>query len=225
MAKEYTRTFSKFGSVRPLGPILLFDDLEQLPLKWRLVSATTSAHNRITTNALNGSSCLQLISTSIFIPASINIVVERDINTPSGGIYACELAAAFFTPIAGSVSFDIEMQCHHSSLVTGAIRWNNSTLELQIKNSTGSFLTIGTFNPNQALNSWHKFQLVLDAVSVRYISIEADSQKFPHGQINPQAQGLPPGRGSVLQLRANGSDEALPEINIDDILVSQSYLP
>jgi hypothetical protein len=221
MGQEYLRRIMVLGSVPSLGPVMLFDDIEDL-FKW--TGAGTGADfvvEKSATVAYNGSASLH-VKTRATAPAANDVVnAYRDLFQRPGKRYSVECLFRFeveastkyvtwyFTVWDGATKHEI------------SVRYDVVNQIWQYMDSAGSYQDIT--GSDQRLNNvaWHRMSFEVDEVKKEYRKLVSDSGEFSLADLSyKSAANTDPIRmRALVEVTANSADK--PDAYFDDFLVME----
>lgn len=221
MGEEFIRRIMVLGSVPSLGPVMLFDNLEDL-FKWS--AGGTGADyvvEKSTTVAYNGSACLHMKTRATGAAAGDVVNSFRDLFQRPGKRYRLEFLMRF------EVEAATRYLTWYGTIWDGAtkheisVRHDVVNMLWQYLGSDGSYHNIS--GSSQRLNNiaWHRVCLSFDEYSKTYVSLISDGLVMSlDGVAYLSSANTDPVRfRSLVEETANSS--ARPDCYFDDFLVME----
>lgn len=219
MGKEYEREITVQGSVPNLGPVLLFDDIEDL-LKW--VEAGTggdSVFEKIATVAYNGSACLHMKSRTTNAAEDDEISGYRDTIMRPGKRYRME---CLFRPDASAQSklvFFRALLYDGTNSHNAQVRWDEVNTKWQYLNSVAGWTDVPGGSQDLVADQFHRFLLEWDLSSGKYIRFVCDGLEVDLSGVSFYVTA--DASATIMRLDVGMFAGAAPpgELYFDDVLV------
>jgi len=219
MGEEYVRRLMVLGSVPSLGPVIMFDDIEDL-FKW--IEGGTggdTVFEKSTTKAYNGSACLHMKTRTTEAVIGDTICATRYGVQRPGKRYRLELMWTHVSSLlVGSLSFNVMLHDgvnnHHAKL-----SYDAENDKWRYYGTDGGYHDVPGGAQNLDEDSWHRLVMEFDQNKQEYIKMISDGLEIPLTGIKYYQLG----GGSLVQLRVQFEIWALTaaacESYFDDVLL------
>lgn len=209
------------GEVPSLGPVLLFDNIEDL-FKWvESGSGGDSVFEKITTVAYNGSACLHMKTRTTNAAADDTVAATRKLYQRPGKRYRIELIFRYEV-MANTRGFKVGFSIYDgTNKHDGYVVFNAVTERWYYYNSAGveTELTGFAYTPVQA--GWHRFVLDIDVASGKYIQAIVDSREYDMSTLSFKVAAQAGGSTFDVFFELTAEDTTPPEAYYDDVLVME----
>lgn len=177
MGKEYVREMAVVGSVPSLGPVIVFDDMEDL-LKWAQVGDLgDDVFEKSAAVAFNGSASLHMKTRTTASAEDDETSGQRILFERPGKRYRLEcIFQSVNNPNTKSIWFKVE-------LCDGALRhriqllWTVVGNEWKLRNTGNTFTTIVSANQLLLDTGWHRVVLEFDQAKKEYLRMICDDME------------------------------------------------
>lgn len=221
MGKEYLRDITVIGLVPSLGPVILFDDMEDL-FKWSESDGVGDfVFEKDSAVAFNGSASLHMITrTAGAAPADVVTAWRRFYQRP-GKRYRVELLWNLAANArCNLVTFKVSIM-DGSAEHRAAVFYDSQNLKWLYMDSGSVPRDVVDGAQNLCEGAWHRLMFEIDEVKGEYLRMVSDGLEIDLGgtaYYNPSNGAVI--KGSVL-FSIKSQSTAPPEINIDDVLIME----
>lgn len=178
MGKEYEKKVTVLGSVPSLGPVVLFDDMEDL-FKW--VAGGTAGDRVVeksTTVAYNGAASLHIKSRTTDAAENDSIEAERYCYQRPGKRYRLELLWKF-AAAATAKRMEFNIGINNGTNFFGATLWYlvaEKKWQMKVGTGDGTAGQVDVTDGAQELaeNQWHRLVMDFDESSQEFLAMVSD---------------------------------------------------
>lgn len=221
MGEQWIRRVMVLGSVPSLGPVMLFDDIEDL-LKWsKTGTGADYVVEKSATVAYNGSACLHM-QPKATSPADGDVVsAYRDLYQRPGKRYRVEMIWRF------EVETTLQYARFSQTIWDGTnkheveVRFDAIAQKWQYLNSGGTWSDV--IGGAQRLNNvaWHRMMIEFDESAGEFIQLVSDSLEMSLSGIKYKqaGDGVPVRYRSLVEIENTAAGRA--EVYLDDYLVME----
>lgn len=219
MGKEYIRQIMILGSVPSLGPVMLFDDMEDL-FKWvETGTAGDTVFEKIATVAYNGSASLHMKSRTTFAAALDTITGSRLLFQRPGKRNRLELL--FRIEVNADCKW-LSLGCSTkdgTNLNIARLRYDVANTKWLYLNSASGYTDVPGGSQGLLQAGWHRVLLEWDEANAKYKRMVCDALEVDMSAIAiPQSADATPQNMQVnITLTTIGA--AATEGYFDDVLV------
>jgi len=221
MGSEYIRQIMVLGLVPSLGPVVLFDDIEDL-FKW--VEGGTggdTVFEKIATVAYNGSACLHVKTRTTNAAANDNILATRSTFQRPGRRY--RLDVLFRLEVLANCKM-LTFRCRTydgSNLHTVAIRYDPQNTKWQYMNLAGAETDIVGGSQNLVAAGFHRLLVEWDESKGEYTKFICDGLEIDMSGLAYSKSASAGAVRILLDLEIKAQSTTPPEAYFDDVLVME----
>jgi hypothetical protein len=221
VGEEFVRRIMVLGSVPSLGPVILFDDMEDL-FKWTAGGTGGDVvHQKLTTDAFNGSACLHMKTRATGATAGDILTSQRYIFQRPGKRYQveCIFKLTDTTKVRG---FDVGV------VLFDGIYSHSGIFRYSGANSRWEYYVIGTGwvavpGGSQDLGDavWHRMALSFDENSGKFLSLVCDGKVVDVSSISYSQSGVVGSVYAFFYIGLTAETTTPPEAFVDDVLAME----
>lgn len=221
MGKEYEREMAVLGLVAHLGPVVLYDDMEDL-LKWTEAgTGGDTVFEKITTVAYNGSACLHMKTRTTTATEGDGIYGRRDSFQRPG--QRCRFECLFRPDAAaqnGLVYFQMVIY-DGTNVHSLKMAWKGVLKKWQYNNAVNTMTDVPGGGQGLGLDEFHRFMMEWDENSGRYIRFVCDGLEVDMSELSFYKTADASGQGMHVDVGMLAGVSPPGEVYFDDILVME----
>jgi len=221
MGEEYIRRVMVLGEVPSLGPVIVFDDIEDL-LKWAKGEGVgDSVFEKDITYAYNGSACLHMKTRTTDAAALDQIDAHRFVAERPGRRYRYEIFWRFPDRAKTlEVWFDSEI-VGAGNIYRAGVQYLPNANVWAYQDAGGTFVQVpGSAQKLEPLG-WHRLTFEFDLSKEKYIKMVSDGLEIDMKDLALYSVSSDLGHYMKVFVRLVTSGAAAAEMYFDDVLVME----
>lgn len=221
MGEEFLRRIMVLGSVPSLGPVVLFDDMEDL-LKWvETGTGGDSVFEKSATVAYNKAASLHMKSRTTDAAEDDTVTANRYCYARPGNRYRFEVIYTTEN-VAACKSLDFRIQYYDgTNLHDVLVRYNSSLAKWQYMNTGGTFSDFSGGTQQLDQDAWHRVLFEVDLDSGEITRLVSDGLELSGLELGIYESASATAQHVVVSMTGTTAGGAACEHYFDDLLVME----